>query len=41
MNKAPERWTDDMTIVVPNGRSLDDLVEYVLKSTIRKDIRLK
>ena len=37
MNKLPEGWTDDMTIVVPTGRSLDDLVEYVLQSTVRKD----
>jgi hypothetical protein len=31
----PEGWTDDITIVVPTGRSLDDVVDYVLQSTIR------
>jgi len=25
MNKLPEGWTDDMTIAMPTGRSLDDV----------------
>lgn len=37
MNKLPEGWTDDMTIVVPTGRSLDDIVDYVLRATIRRE----
>lgn len=41
MNKVPEGWTDDMTIVVPTGRSLDELVDYVLQSTIRRETQTK
>jgi len=37
MNNIPEGWTDDMTIVVPTGRSLDDIVDYVLQATIRQE----
>ena len=37
MNKLPEGWTDDMTIVVPTGRSLHDIVDYVLQATIRRE----
>jgi hypothetical protein len=37
MNKVPEGWTDDMTIVVPTGRSLDDIVDYVLQATIQRE----
>src|SRR5215510_7225640 len=37
MNKLPEGWTDDMTIAVPTGRSLDDVVDYCLQATIRKE----
>ena len=37
MNKVPEGWTDDMTIGVPTGRSLDDVVDYVLQATIRRE----
>jgi len=35
LSNIPDGWTDDMTIVVPTGRSLDDVVDYVLQSTIR------
>jgi hypothetical protein len=37
MNKVPEGWTDDMTIAVPTGRSLDDIVDYVLQAAIRRE----
>ena len=37
MKKIPEGWTDDMTIAVPAGRSLDDVVDYCLQATIRKE----
>jgi len=37
MNKLPEGWTDDMTIAVPTGCSLDDIVDYVLQATIRRE----
>jgi hypothetical protein len=37
MNKLPDGWTDDMTIVVPIGRSLDDIVDYILRATIRRE----
>jgi hypothetical protein len=37
MNNVPEGWTDDMTIVVPTGRSVDDIVDYVLQATIRRE----
>lgn len=37
MNNVPEGWTDDMTIVVPTGRSIDDIVDYLLQATIRRE----
>jgi hypothetical protein len=37
MNKLPEGWTDDMTIAVPTGCSLDDIFDYVLQATIRRE----
>lgn len=37
MNNVPEGWTDDMTIVVPTGRRIDDIVDYVLQATIRRE----
>jgi|SRR5580765_1164444 hypothetical protein len=37
MSTVPEGWTDDMTIVVPNGRSLDDIVDCVLQAKIRQE----
>lgn len=37
MKEVPEGWTDDMTIVVPDGRSLDDIVDYVLQAAVRRE----
>lgn len=37
MNEIPEGWTDDLTIAVPTGRSLDEVVDYCLQATIRKE----
>ena len=37
MNKVPEGWTDDMTVVVPTGRALNDIVDYVLQAKIRHE----
>ena len=37
MNKIPDGWTDDLTIAVPTDRSLDDVVDYCLQATIRKE----
>lgn len=32
MPNLPKDWTDDMNIVVSAGRSLEELVDYVLES---------
>ena len=39
LSTVPEGWTDDMTIVVPTGRSLDEIVDYVLQGMIRRETR--
>ena len=35
MSNLPEGLTDDMNIAVGNGHSLEELVDYVLQSTVR------
>ena len=37
MSNLPEGWADDMNIAVPDGRSLEEVVDFVLESTIRRD----
>ncbi|HLX84227.1 MAG TPA: hypothetical protein VKR59_10030 [Terriglobales bacterium] len=37
MSNLPEGWTDDMNIAVPPGHTLDEVVDYVLEGTIRRD----
>ena len=37
MKNVPEGWTDDMTIVVPTGQSLEDIVDYVLQAAVRRE----
>lgn len=36
MSHIPEGWTDDMSIAVPDGRTLDALVEHILQAEIQK-----
>jgi hypothetical protein len=33
----PEGWTDDMNIRIPPGRTLDELVDFILQAEMRKD----
>ena len=35
--KVPAGRTDDITIVVPTGRNLDEIVDYVLQATTRRE----
>ncbi len=32
MNTIPEGWTDDMSIPMPPGRTVDEYVEFVIRS---------
>jgi len=34
MARLPDGWTDDMNIAVGDGHSLEELVDYVLQSTV-------
>jgi len=35
--KIPEGWTDDMNITVGGGHNLEELVDYVLETSIRSE----
>jgi hypothetical protein len=39
LSNLPEGWTDDMNIAVAASRSLEELVEYILQSTVRRDAK--
>jgi hypothetical protein len=34
MTTIPEGWTDDMTVPLPLGRTVNDLVEFVIQSAL-------
>ena len=34
MTTIPEGWTDDVTIPLPPGRTVDDFVEFVIQSAL-------
>lgn len=36
MSNIPEGWTDDLSIAVAAGRTLDELVDHVLQAELRK-----
>ncbi|HMI53404.1 MAG TPA: hypothetical protein VK525_17960 [Candidatus Saccharimonadales bacterium] len=37
MKNVPEGWTDDMTIAVPTGQSLEGIVDYVLQAAVQRE----
>lgn len=39
LSNLPDGWTDDMNIAMAPGGSLEELVDYVLQSTVRRDAK--
>ena len=35
-SNAPEGWTDDLSIRLPPGRTVDELVEQVIQAALRE-----
>ena len=41
MAELPEGWTDDLTIPLQEGQTMDELVEFIIQALLGQEVRSK